>query len=143
MNRVWSSNWLAILTSIGAVLSSLPVHGADQASPVHRIGVLAYQTVRRHNEIGIRLALGAARGEIMKLALKEAAVLVLAGLGIGLVGFLALGRSAASLLFEISPWDPLQLGGAAIALSAAAAIGSIIPARHASRLDPMDALRDE
>jgi predicted permease len=127
---------LAALTGFFGVLAAL-------LASIGLYGVLAYQTVRRHNEIGIRLALGAARGEIMQLVLKEAAVLVLAGLGIGLLGFLALGRSAASLLFEISPWDPLHLGAAAIALSAAAAIGSIIPARHASRLDPMDALRDE
>jgi predicted permease len=106
-------------------------------------GVLAYQTVRRHNEIGIRLALGAARGQIMQLVMKEAALLVVVGLVIGLVGCLALGKVAASLLFGISPRDPLHLGAAAIALAAAAAIGSMIPARHASRLDPMDALRDE
>jgi ABC-type antimicrobial peptide transport system permease subunit len=106
-------------------------------------GVLAYQTVRRRGEIGIRLALGAARGQIMQLVLKEAALLVLAGLVIGLVGSLALSQAAASLLFGISPRDPLHLGAAAIALAAAAAIGSTIPARHASRLDPLDALRDE
>jgi ABC-type antimicrobial peptide transport system permease subunit len=106
-------------------------------------GVLAYQTVRRHNEIGIRLALGAARGQIMRLVLTEAALLVLVGLVLGLLGSLALGQAAASLLFGISPRDPLHLAGAAIALSAAAAIGSLIPARHASRLDPMGALRDE
>jgi predicted permease len=106
-------------------------------------GVLAYQTVRRHSEIGIRLALGATRGQIMQLVLKEAALLVLVGLGIGLVSSLALGRAAASLLIGISPRDPIHLGAAAIALTAAAAIGSMWPARRAARLDPMNALREE
>ncbi|HXJ44215.1 MAG TPA: FtsX-like permease family protein, partial [Bryobacteraceae bacterium] len=106
-------------------------------------GVLAYQTVRRRSEVGIRLALGATRGQIMELVLKEAALLVFFGLVIGLVGTLAIGQTAASLLFGISARDPLQLGAAAIALAAAAAIGSMGPARHASRLDPMNALRDE
>jgi predicted permease len=127
---------LAALSGFFGVLAAL-------LASIGLYGVLAYQTVRRHSEIGIRLALGAARGQIVQLVLKEAALLVLAGLVIGLVGSLALGRAAASLLFGISPHDPLHLGGAAIALAAAAAIGSMIPARHASRLDPMDALRDE
>jgi predicted permease len=127
---------LAVLSGFFGILAAL-------LACVGLYGVLAYQTVRRRGEIGIRLALGAARGEIMQLVLKEAAGLVLAGLVIGLAGALALGRTVASLLFEISPRDPLQLGAAAIMLTAAAAIGSIIPARRASRLDPMDALREE
>jgi predicted permease len=127
---------LAALSGFFGVLAAL-------LASIGLYGVLAYQTIRRHNEIGIRLALGAARGQIMRLVLKEAALLVLVGLVIGLLGSLALGQAAASLLFGISPRDPLHLGAAAIALAAAAAIGSMIPARHASRLDPMDALRDE
>jgi len=106
-------------------------------------GVLAYQTVRRCGEIGIRLALGATRGQIMQLVLTEAALLVFFGLVIGVFGFLAVAQTAASSLFEISARDPIHLGSAVIALAAAGAIGSMIPARHASRLDPMNALRDE
>ena len=106
-------------------------------------GVLAYQTVRRHSEIGIRLALGATRRQIMQLVLKEATMLVLAGLVIGIVSSLLLSHAAASLLFGISPRDPFHLAAAAVALAAAAAIGSMFPARHASRVDPMNALRDE
>ena len=75
--------------------------------------MLAYQMIRRRGEIGIRLALGATRGRIMQLVLTEAAVL--AGLVTGLVGFLALGQAAESLLFGISPRDPLHLGAAATA----------------------------
>ena len=127
---------LAALSGFFGVLAAL-------LASIGLYGVLAYQTVRRRHEIGIRLALGAARGQILQLVLKEAALLVLVGLAIGLVGSLALGQAAASLLFGISPRDPFHLGAAAIALATAAGIGSVIPARHASRLDPMDAVRDE
>jgi predicted permease len=106
-------------------------------------GVLAYNAVRRRNEIGIRMALGARRGQIMGLVVKEAALLVSIGVTIGIVCSLAVGHVAASLIFGISARDPLLLGAAAITLAAAAGIGSLLPARRASRLDPMVALRDE
>jgi predicted permease len=106
-------------------------------------GMLAYNTMRRRNEIGVRMALGATRGKIVGLVLKEAAVLIGTGLAIGLGGSLALAETAKVLLFGISARDPGQLGGAAAALVAAAALGSLLPARRASRLDPMNALRDE
>lgn len=127
---------LAALTGFFGVLAVL-------LASIGLYGVLAYQTVRRRGEIGIRLALGATRGEIMQLVLTEAALLVLFGLVIGIFGFLAVAQTAASLLFGISARDPIHLGAAVMALAAVGAIGSIIPARHASRLDPMDALRDE
>jgi len=87
--------------------------------------------------------LGATRGQIVGLVLKDAAVLVSIGLAIGLAGSLAVAQTLTSMLFGISPRDPWRLGAAAIALAAAAAIGSLLPARRASRLDPMIALRDE
>jgi predicted lysophospholipase L1 biosynthesis ABC-type transport system permease subunit len=105
-------------------------------------GVLAYNTLRRRNEIGIRMALGATRSQIVGLVMKEAAALIFIGLVIGLAG-LALAETAASLLFGMSAHDPGQLGAAAAALSSAAGLGSLLPARRASRLDPMNALRDE
>jgi predicted permease len=127
---------LAALTGFFGVLAVL-------LASIGLYGVLAYQTVRRRGEIGIRLALGATRGQIVQLVLTEAALLVFVGLVIGVFGFLAVAQTAASLLFGISARDPLHLGAAVIALAAAGAIGSILPARHASRLDPMNALRDE
>ena len=75
--------------------------------------------------------------------LKEAAVLIGIGLAIGLGASLALAETAKALLFGISAHDPGQLAGAAAALAAAAALGSLLPALRASRLDPMNALRDE
>jgi ABC-type antimicrobial peptide transport system permease subunit len=127
---------LAALSGFFGVLAAL-------LASIGLYGVLAYQTVRRRSEIGIRLALGATRRQIIQLVLKEAALLVLLGLVIGLLGSLAGAQAAASLLFGISARDPLQLGAAAAALLIAAALGSLLPARRASRLDPMNTLRDE
>jgi predicted permease len=127
---------LAALTGFFGVLAAL-------LAGIGLYGILAYQAVRRRSEIGVRLALGATRGQIMQLVLTEAALLVSFGLVIGIFGFLAVAKSAASLLFEISARDPIHLGAAIIALAAAGTIGSMLPAHNASRLDPMRALRDE
>jgi predicted permease len=127
---------LAVLSGFFGVLAAL-------LAGIGLYGVLAYQVVRRRSEIGIRLALGATRGKIMQMVLQEAAVLVCSGLALGLLCSLAGARAAAALLFGISSRDPFLFGTAAVALAAAAAIGSAVPARHASRLDPMNTLREE
>jgi predicted permease len=106
-------------------------------------GVLAYQTVRRRNEIGVRMALGATRQQIAGLVLKDAARLVALGLALGMAGSLAAAHVAESLVYGVSARDPWRLAAAALALAAAAAAGSLFPARRASRLDPMKALRDD
>ncbi len=104
-------------------------------------GVIAHIVVRRRNEIGIRMALGASRGAVLKLVMTEAALLLTAGVAIGVAGSLALTKAAASLLFGLSAHDPAAFLGAAALLAVVAALGSYLPARRASRLDPMDALR--
>jgi predicted permease len=106
-------------------------------------GVMAYVMVRRRNEIGIRMALGAGRGSVIGLVMKDAALLVMTGIAVGLVCGLALARTAASLLFGLSSYDALTFGGAALLLALVAALGSYLPAHRASRLDPMTALRYE
>ena len=106
-------------------------------------GVMAYVMVRRQNEIGIRMALGAGRGSVIGLLLKDAALLVMTGIAIGMACGLALARTAASLLFGLSSSDALTFCGAALLLAAVASLGSYLPARRASRLDPMAALRYE
>ena len=106
-------------------------------------GVIAYMVARRRNEIGIRIALGASRGRVIRLVLREAAVLLIAGLALGTLMSVWAGQAAASLLYGLKPRDPATLAGAVALLAAIALIASYGPAWRASRLQPMDALRDE
>ncbi|HZU28310.1 MAG TPA: ABC transporter permease [Bryobacteraceae bacterium] len=104
-------------------------------------GVIAYIAVRRQNELGIRMALGATRSEVIALVMKDAALLVGAGAFIGTVCAAALASTAASLLFGLRPRDPITYIAAIAVLAAVAVLGAWIPAHRASRLDPMTALR--
>ena len=106
-------------------------------------GVIAYMVARRRNEIGVRIALGATRGRVIRLVLSEAILLLAVGLVIGTGLATWAGAAAASLLYGVKPRDPVTLGGAVILLAAVALIASYGPAWRASRLEPMDALRDE
>jgi putative ABC transport system permease protein len=106
-------------------------------------GVMAYAISQRTGEIGLRMALGARRGDILKVALNEAVLIVIAGLGAGLLGSLVLTQFLQTLLFDIKPTDPLTFGALTILLAGVALMASFIPARRASRLDPLVALRHE
>jgi putative ABC transport system permease protein len=106
-------------------------------------GVISYSVARRRNEIGIRVALGAEQARIERLVLGEVAALVMAGLGLGICGSLAVSRLIASLLYGVEPTDPAALGLSAALLMAVAAFAGYVPARRASRLNPMTALREE
>lgn len=106
-------------------------------------GVISYMVVRRTNEIGIRMALGANRSGILSMILREAGWVLGIGVGVGIVLSLAGARAAKSLLYGLTPYDPLTLV-AAIALIAVIAIAaSSLPAQRASKLNPMVALREE
>ena len=106
-------------------------------------GVIAYMVARRRNEIGVRVALGASRGRVVGLVLREAILLLAAGLvgGVGLAAWA--GQATASLVYGMKPRDPLTLGGAVVLLAIAGMVASYGPAWRASRLQPMDALREE
>ena len=106
-------------------------------------GLLAYTVTRRTNEIGVRMALGAGRGAIARLILQETGLLLVAGavLGVGLA--LAGGRAASTLLFGVRPYDPPALLLALAFLAAIAFIASYAPARRATRIEPVSALRAE
>ena len=106
-------------------------------------GVIAYMVARRRNEIGVRIALGATRTSVIGLVLREAVLLLTAGLIVGMALAAWAGQAAASLVYGIKPRDPLTLASAAALLVVVALIASYAPARHASRLQPMDALREE
>jgi predicted permease len=106
-------------------------------------GVISYMVTRRRNEIGVRLALGADRGRVVALVLREAVLLLAVGLVIGTGLALWVGQAATALLFRLKPYDPPSIAGAALLLSAVALLASGWPALQASRLDPMSALREE
>jgi predicted permease len=106
-------------------------------------GVIAYMVARRRNEIGVRIALGATRSRVVRLVLQEALLLLATGLAIGLGLAAWVGQAAASLIYGLKPRDPLTLGTAVALLAVVALAASYAPAWRASRLQPMDALREE
>ena len=106
-------------------------------------GVIAYSVGQRRHEIGVRLALGAQRRDVMKLLLGEGAVLAVAGIGLGIAGAFWLTRFFSSLLFGVKPTDPVTFLSVSIVLVGVVLLASYIPARRATRVDPMVALRHE
>ncbi len=106
-------------------------------------GVMSYGVARRTNEIGIRMALGAPGRTVLWLVLREALLLVGIGLAVGVLASLAVTKTAASLLYELKPNDPLTIAGATLLLAAVALVAGYLPARRASKVDPLVALRDE
>jgi putative ABC transport system permease protein len=104
---------------------------------------MAYFVTRRHKEIGIRMALGAQRNDVLKLILVEGMGLAVIGVALGLVASFALTRIIANLLFGIGPTDPATLIGVSFLLTSVAFLACWIPARRASRVDPMIILRAE
>lgn len=106
-------------------------------------GVLAYSVAQRTREIGVRMALGADSSTVRGMVLRQVGVMTVVGSVIGIVGALALGRMASSLLFEIKAYDPMVYVVATVVLGLVAISAGYIPARKASRVDPMQALRYE
>ena len=125
----------AVAASLGIVVLLLAAIGI--------YGVMSYSVSRRAREIGIRMALGADRGTVLRLVIKQGAVLTAAGIGLGL----ALGAAGAqllrSLLFGVSALDPIAFGGAAVLFGVVSIAASYLPARRATHVDPMLALRTE
>jgi len=106
-------------------------------------GVMSYSVARRTREIGIRMALGAERRSVLWLVLREVAAMVVVGIAVGVPLAFALGRVVQGQLFELSAQDPIALAAAASILGIVAAAAGYLPARRATRVDPMLALRYE
>src|SRR6185437_13358523 len=105
-------------------------------------GIMAYSVNQRKREIGLRMALGAARTSVLRLILKQGMSLVMTGVLIGFAAALLVGRVVSRMLYGVSPADPISVAGAAVVLLAVALLACYLPARWASRVDPLVALRE-
>jgi ABC-type antimicrobial peptide transport system permease subunit len=124
--------YLVALASVGLMLAALGLYG-----------VLAYSVARRTREIGIRMALGAGRGQVLGMVMREGARLVTLGVAAGLFAAFWLTRFLRSQLFEVEPTDPLLLACVVLLLFAVALLACLLPARRAAATNPMEALRYE
>jgi putative ABC transport system permease protein len=135
-NRAMDSRFRAALVGLFGALAMV-------LSAIGIYGVIAYSVNQRTHEIGIRLALGAERRDVLRMVLREGSKMVLLGVAIGLGGALGLTRLMAGMLFGVSAHDPLTLAGVAGLLVLVALLACYLPARRATKVDPMVALRYE
>jgi predicted permease len=135
-DNLFSQRLIAILSGGLAALATL-------LTAIGLYGVLAYGVAQRTRELGLRLALGATAGGLRAMVLRQVATIALIGMPIGLALGVALGQAAKVLLFELTGYDPIVLGGAIVLLTAVLLAAGYLPARRASSLEPMEALRYE
>ncbi|HXI50365.1 MAG TPA: FtsX-like permease family protein, partial [Candidatus Saccharimonadales bacterium] len=124
--------FLVVFAAVGLLLAALGIYG-----------VLAYSVARRTREIGIRMAVGAERRHVLVMVMIEGGRLVAAGIVLGLITAFWLTRLLRHQLFQVSPTEPRVFVGVVLVLSAVVFLACFIPARRATRIDPMEALRHE
>jgi putative ABC transport system permease protein len=129
--RFWMQLY-GIFAALAVILAAVGIYG-----------VMSYSVTQRTHEIGVRMAVGAPKKEVLKLVVKKGLKLTLIGTAIGIVGGFALSRFVASYLFEVEPTDPLTFFVVSILLALVATVACGLPARRAARVDPLVALRYE
>ena len=104
-------------------------------------GVTSYYVTQRTHEIGVRMALGAQIGDVLKLVLRRAMLLAAIGIGVGIAGAFAVTRYMTTLLFGVKPIDVITFIGVAVVLAVVVLVACVVPARRAAKIDPLEALR--
>jgi putative ABC transport system permease protein len=135
-DAVWQSRMATSVLSGFAVLALV-------LATTGIFAVMSYIVTGRTQEIGIRMALGARQADVLGMVLLQSLRPVALGVALGLCGALALTRWISTLLYEVSPTDPMVLAGVTLLLASVAAVAGLLPARRAARIDPLTALRHE
>jgi putative ABC transport system permease protein len=130
--RQFNMTLLSVFAALALLLAAIGIYG-----------LIAYSVTQRTHEIGIRIALGAKRGDVVRLLLGQGMVLAGLGIGMGIAGSLGLTRLLKGYLYRVQPTDPIALSSTALLLGAVAMLASYIPARRATKADPLIALRHE
>ena len=131
------------MVRVGAATFSIFGGIALTLAAIGLYGIKAYAVARRTREIGLRMALGAEPGEVLRMILRESLVMALSGVALGFLLALGIGRAVSSMLYQVSPVDPVALTLAPCVLVATALLACWLPARRAAKVDPMTALRSE
>jgi putative ABC transport system permease protein len=131
-NRRFAALLLSAFASMAVFLALVGIYG-----------VISHGALQKSREIGLRMALGARRGQVVTAVLRQSLAAVAAGLALGMLGALAAGRAMSSLLYDVSRHDPATFAATAAAVTLVAALAAYLPARRAARLDPLAALRSE